>query len=256
MQVPQLSYEFFRLINLIWIGVGIITFIVLLKINAPYGRYSNTSWGPMISNRLAWFLMEVPVLLIVFTLAFVNNTSLSVPVIVMASLFCMHYFHRSIIFPLRIRTSGKQMPVVIMASAIVFNLFNGFFIGYYFRNFAHYENTWLTDPMFIAGVLLFMVGAIINLQADTLLINLRKQGGKEYLIPQGALFQWISCPNHFGEMLEWLGFALLCWNLPALSFFIWTVANLLPRALAHHRWYREKFADYPSQRKALLPFLL
>jgi 3-oxo-5-alpha-steroid 4-dehydrogenase 1 len=26
--------------------------------------------------------------------------------------------------------------------------------------------------------------------------------------------------------------------------------------LAHHRWYREKFEDYPSGRRALIPFVL
>jgi len=38
-------------------------------------------------------------------------------------------------------------------------------------------------------------------------------------------------------------------------FAIWTMANLVPRALAHHRWYRETFADYPPGRKALIPYL-
>lgn len=256
MKIEGLTYELFTFINIVWIGIGLITFIVLLKIDAPYGRHTNTSWGPMISNRVAWFIMEVPVLLIVFSQVFIKNALLSVPVFIMGSLFCAHYIHRSLIFPLRINTSGKRMPVLIMCSAIIFNLFNGFFIGYYFRNFAHYENTWLTDPRFMGGSLLFIVGALINLHSDTVLIHLRKEGGKDYSIPERTLFQWVSCPNHLGEILEWLGFALLCWNLPAVSFFIWTVANLLPRALAHHRWYKEKFPHYPVQRKALIPFLL
>jgi steroid 5-alpha reductase family enzyme len=29
---------------------------------------------------------------------------------------------------------------------------------------------------------------------------------------------FISCPNHFGEIIEWIGFAVIAWNLPALSF--------------------------------------
>ncbi len=256
MNLTDLPYDLFNLLNITWIVMGIVTFMVLLKINAPYGRFSKTTWGPMISNRLAWFLMEVPVLMIVFTFTFVNNASVSVPVMVMAGLFCAHYIHRSLIFPLRIHTSGKRMPVVIMLSAIIFNLINGFFIGYNFRHFAHYEDSWLTDPRFLFGLIVFITGAIINLTADTSLIHLRKAAESGYRIPYGWLFRWISCPNHLGEMLEWLGFALLCRNLPAWSFFIWTVANLLPRAMAHHRWYREKFPEYPAQRKAVIPFLI
>jgi hypothetical protein len=70
------------------------------------------------------------------------------------------------------------------------------------------------------------------------------------------MFRLISCPNLFGELIEWFGFALLCWNLPALTFFIWTAANLIPRAISHHQWYRKKFNDYPSERKAIIPFLV
>jgi hypothetical protein len=77
-----------------------------------------------------------------------------------------------------------------------------------------------------------------------------------YKIPFGNLFRYISCPNHFGEIIEWAGYALLCWNLPASAFFIWTSANLIPRAIAHHHWYREHFSDYPMNRKAVIPFIL
>lgn len=256
MKFIVISFQLFQMLNLAWIGLGVITFFVLLKIQAPYGRHSKSNWGPMINNQLAWVVMELPVLLIVFGLVFIANPARTLPVTIMAALFCAHYIHRSLIFPFRIQTRGKKMPVVIMTSAILFNLCNGFFIGYFFRNFARYEMNWLQDPRFIAGLLIFLTGAWINMQSDTLLIHLRKPGENGYVIPRGFLFDRISCPNHFGEIAEWLGFALLCWNLPAVSFFIWTVANLLPRALAHHRWYKEKFQDYPENRKALIPFLL
>jgi hypothetical protein len=48
----------------------------------------------------------------------------------------------------------------------------------------------------------------------------------------------------------------MCWNLPAVSFLAWTVANLIPRALSHHKWYKKQFADYPAGRKAIIPFVL
>jgi 3-oxo-5-alpha-steroid 4-dehydrogenase 1 len=34
---------------------------------------------------------------------------------------------------------------------------------------------------------------------------------------------------------------------------VWTFANLAPRAWSHHKWYHEKFSDYPLDRKALIP---
>ncbi len=66
----------------------------------------------------------------------------------------------------------------------------------------------------------------------------------------------MSAPNYLGEMTQWIGWALLTWSLAGASFAVWTIANLLPRALANHRWYRETFEDYPESRKAVVPFLL
>jgi hypothetical protein len=57
-------------------------------------------------------------------------------------------------------------------------------------------------------------------------------------------------------MLQWLGWAVLTWSLAGSSFAVWTVANLLPRSLSNQRWYRETFEHYPTDRKAVLPFIL
>ncbi|MBK7308243.1 MAG: hypothetical protein IPI88_15285 [Chitinophagaceae bacterium] len=115
---------------------------------------------------------------------------------------------------------------------------------------------WFTDIRFTGGVILFFTGLWINWKADNILIHLRKPDETDYKIPVGWLFNWVSCPNLMGELIEWAGFALLCWNMPALAFFIWTAANLVPRAMSHHKWYKEKFENYPEERKAVLPYLL
>jgi 3-oxo-5-alpha-steroid 4-dehydrogenase 1 len=79
----------------------------------------------------------------------------------------------------------------------------------------------------------------------------KKQEG--YQIPRRWLFKYISCPNHFGEIIEWVGFAVVAWSVPAVTFAVWTFCNLVPRALNHHEWYQENFEDYPKNRKAVLP---
>jgi len=170
--------------------------------------------------------------------------------------FCFHYFNRVVLFPLRIKTKGKKIPVIIVVFALIFNFCNGFNIGYYLGNFASYPTNWWYDIRFIAGTLLFITGMIINWKSDHILIHLRKPGETGYKVPKGFLFRFVSCPNHFGEIIEWIGFALLTWSLPALGFAVWTMANLIPRSLNHHRWYQERFSDYPKGRKAVLPFVL
>lgn len=148
------------------------------------------------------------------------------------------------------------MPWLIVGSGVFFNLVSGFSLGYYFTHFAHYTSAWFIDIRFIAGIILFFTGMYINWKADDKLIHLRKPNETHYVIPEKWLFNYISCPNLFGELIEWLGFTLLCWNLPALGFFIWTAANLIPRALSHHKWYKEMFPGYPLQRKAIVPYIV
>jgi len=96
----------------------------------------------------------------------------------------------------------------------------------------------------------------INVSSDNILIHLRKPGETGYVIPDKGFFRLVSCPNHFGEIIEWFGFALMTWSSPGLAFAVWTLVNLLPRALHHHKWYQSKFPDYPPDRKAVLPYLL
>ena len=119
-----------------------------------------------------------------------------------------------------------------------------------------YTTDWFLQINFWVGALVFVTGVIINLQSDHILISLRKGNEKGYKIPYGGLFKYISCPNHFGEMVEWIGFAIMAWSLPAFSFALWTIANLLPRAMSHHRWYKAYFEDYPKSRRAAIPFLV
>jgi len=252
----SISWLIYQTILYSWIALAVLVFILLLKVTAPYGRHSSSKWGPLISNKWGWVIMELPVLIVlwIFLAPVVNN--ISTPAWFMIGLFCLHYFNRVFIFPFRLHTKGKKMPLVIVLSAVFFNLMNGFSLGYYFSHFASYTNEWLVDPRFVIGILLFVIGLFINWKADNILIHLRKPNETNYKIPERWLFNKISCANLFGELIEWLGFAILCWNLPAFTFFIWTAANLIPRAISHHKWYKEKFEDYPSNRKAIIPGLL
>jgi len=256
MNLSILSYTTYQYILYGWIAVALLTFILLLRITAPYGRHTKASWGPMINNKLAWIIMEAPVLLVLLYFVVTSVDKQTAATWAMIGLFCFHYFNRVFIFPLRLHTKGKSMPLVIVASAIFFNLMNGFSLGYYFKHFADYPADWFTDIRFITGSVLFVTGLVINWKADDELIHLRKPNETHYVIPQSRLFRYVSCPNLSGELIEWLGFAILCWNLPALTFFVWTAANLVPRAMSHHRWYKEKFHNYPTERKAIIPFLV
>lgn len=247
----------FNIFVLIWIALALVLVPVQLFVTAPYGRHIREGWGPRVPNKFGWFAMEIVSLAVFGGLFLSGSARKSAPMWIFFALWIVHYANRSLIFPWRVRTSGKTIPLAIVASAIGFNVVNAGLNGFYLGWLAPtYPLSWLADPRFVCGIALFFAGAAANIWADNELIALRRDGDAEYSIPRGGLFEYISCPNLLGEVVEWFGFALMCWTLPALSFAIWTAANLVPRALSHHRWYRRHFADYPKNRAAIVPGLL
>lgn len=164
------------------------------------------------------------------------------------------YIHRAFIYPLSLKSSHEKMPLSIALSGILFNIMNASINGFYvFGLSGGYTDQWLADPRFIIGTALFAGGFVIHRYSDYTLGKLRTTGETGYKMPQGGPYRWISCPNYFGEIMIWAGWAVATWSLAGLSFALWTFANLAPRARSHHAWYHEHFPDYPDGRKALIP---
>jgi protein-S-isoprenylcysteine O-methyltransferase Ste14 len=248
----------FNTVLIVWVAIAALTIPYLMFVAAPYGRHVRKGWGPTLNNRLGWILMELPSPVLVLTFFIIGPHNQNITAWVFLLMWQSHYIYRTFIFPALIR-GGKdaRMPVMIMGSAVLFNLVNGSMQGSYLFNLSGgYATDWLLDPRFIGGLILFVTGYAVHAKSDAILRKLRKPGEAGYKIPTGGLYRYISCPNYFGEMIEWCGFALATWSISGAAFAFWTAANLLPRALMHHRWYHEKFADYPAERKAVIPFVL
>ena len=241
------------LLRLSFALAGVI-FAALFFISAPYGRHVRREWGPAVPNHIGWMVMDAPAS-VVFALCFVAGSApKNLTAIIFLGLWEAHYVHRAFIYPFQIADGRKKMPVLVILMGFIFNCGNAYLNGaYLFSLSGGYPMQWLTDPRFITGAGLFVLGFTINRRADRLLRRLRAPGETGYKIPYGGLFERVSCPNYLGEIIEWSGWALATWSFPGLSFAAWTFANLVPRARAHHRWYWENFPNYPRKRKALIP---
>jgi len=233
-------------------GLAAATFLGVSFVVAPYGRHLREGFGPSMPARWAWVLMESPAVLALLAFFFFGAAPGQPAALVLLGLWLLHYVQRTFVFPFRLR-GDRAMPVFIASLAFGFNVFNAWLNGRWLSTEGRYPASWLLDPRFIVGAVVFFIGLAINWWADEVLRNLRAPGESGYRIPKGGLYELISCPNYFGELLEWFGFALAAWSLPGLAFAVYTAANLVPRALAHHRWYREHFPGYPSSRRALIP---
>ena len=246
----------YNIIIIPWAFLGLTTFFLLFFITAPYGRH-NKKMGIMVSGKWGWIIQET-ISPLTFGYFFLIGDSIKTPSMwIFFILWIGHYFNRSIIYPMR-QKNAKDTALIVVFSAILFNIVNGFINGYYLGNLSgnrYQEIEYLQQPNFIIGLIIFIIGLIINLKSDTILLRLKKEN-KGYQIPKSFLYKYISCPNYLGEILEWVGYAFMTFCMPGFIFACWTIFNLLPRALDHHKWYKNKFPDYPKNRKAIIPFIL
>mmetsp|Transcript_48477 Transcript_48477/g.122396 ORF Transcript_48477/g.122396 Transcript_48477/m.122396 type:complete len:150 (+) Transcript_48477:233-682(+) len=149
-----------------------------------------------------------------------------------------------------------------MLLAMLFCTWNGYIQGRTLCQLADKSGESLLSPCFALGVVLFVGGWAVNYHSDGVLRRLRQSraGGDasrpRYGVPCGGMFRYVSCANYFGEVAEWAGYALAARTLAGTAFALATAANLIPRALAHHAWYRSHLPGYPPGRRAVIPFLL
>ena len=246
----------FNIFSIARIAIAVITFCSLFFVVAPYGRHIKEGWGPNISARLGWVFMESPCVILMLGLAIFAWEKLNLVHLVFLIIWLSHYVHRTFIWPFKADMLGKEMPITIALSAFFFNIVNVSIQGYWIFYFVSYSVDWLSSPFFITGVLIFFIGMYINIRSDYILINLRKEKGPGYHVANTFLYKHLSCPNYFGELLEWMGWAILTYSLSGFVFFLWTFANLFPRAIANHKWYKKQFKQYPQSRKAVIPWII
>ena len=245
----------FDTIVVVWAALAVPVFIYSLVGTDHVGRTGGNPSGPRVAARWGWVVMELPALLVLPAIyVSADNRNLVADLLVAA--WVIHYAHRTLVWPWIVPRYSQPMPVATCVSGLVFNVINGLLIGWFLGYAAGYPREWLLDGRFIAGAAVFLMGAALNVTSDYRLAHMRRRRQGRYLVPRGGAFRFLSSPNLTGEMVEWIGFALMAWSLPALAFALWTAANLIPRALWRHRWYRRTFPDYPCSRRAVIPGVL
>ncbi|KAF5821113.1 putative 3-oxo-5-alpha-steroid 4-dehydrogenase (NADP(+)) [Helianthus annuus] len=247
---------FFHYSIISYLLIGPPTYISCRYITAPYGKHHRKGWGPTVPPSLAWFLMESPTLWFTLLLFPLGQNSSNPKSLILISPFILHYFHRTVLYPLRLRKKPSNgYPISVALIAFVYNLFNSYLQARWVSEYADYDTDNWFWWRFCGGLVVFLCGMVVNVRSDMELLRL-KEGGGGYKIPRGGLFEYVSCANYFGEIVEWSGWWLMTGSWVGLGFLLYTCANLVPRARANHMWYLEKFGeDYPKKRKIVIPFV-
>lgn len=254
-----MSEHSFYIFLLVMSIIAAVVFVALFFVDAGYGKFYNKKWGPGISNKLGWVLMESPVFIAMLVLWLCSERKADITRLVFLIVFELHYFQRSFIFPLMISGRSK-MPFSIILMGMTFNTLNALMQGgwiFYISPAEMYPDSWLYSPQFIAGLVIFIAGMYINLQSDSIIRHLRAPGDTRHYLPRGGMFKYVTSANYFGELTEWVGFAILTWSWSGAVFVLWTFANLCPRAARIYERYKVEFGDElkGSKVKRLIPFI-
>ena len=255
----KMSEHSFNLYLIVMSAIAVVVFVSLYFVDAGYGKFYNKKWGPAVNNKLGWVLMESPVFVAMLLLWLFSDRRGDLVRIAFLFLFELHYIQRSFVFPFRMR-GNSVMPLSIVVMGVVFNVLNALMQGgwiFYISPDDYYGRDWLTDPRFIAGFLVFIIGMYINIQSDDIIRNLRKDGDTRHYLPKQGMFRYVTSPNYFGEFVEWVGFAILTWSWAGAVFALWTFANLAPRADHIYKMYQSEFGKALDTKKVkrIIPFI-
>ena len=182
------------------------------------------------------------------------------------ALWALHFMRRTLEV-LFVHQYKRRMPIVESIGAPVYYWFFAIWIAWSMRPESGYEQSFLA--LVILGNVIFLIGETGNCICHIQLRKFRDEKRPTYIsssasrhvLPHGLLFNYVSCPHYFFEILSWTGFFLATWTLPAAVFLLATIITLVVYAHKKHKAYLLEFDGkdgseiYPVNRKALIPFI-
>jgi len=242
-----------------WTTGNIIFYLSLAVIVLAYGpleyigqsqmAYSKFRPAKGIPTRTGMFILYFTPLiaLTVSALPYISNPT-TVQLFVFGAVF-IHFAKRVLEVLFLHKYSG---PIGIFTTLVIAGFYSlaAFLIGYVNR-----EPLPVMDGWSYIGIGLFLTGIIGNFIHHKILVDLRKNT-LDYIIPWNGLFNFVVCPHYLFEITAWFGIALLSRHFGAFLVLVGFSLYLTARSLRTLKWYRERFSDFPSQRKALIPFIL
>lgn len=248
----------FDILLIVMTLLGLVVFVALHFFEAGYGYLFDRRYGPPVPNKIGWIAMEAPVFVAMCALWIASDRTWEAAPLALFALFQLHYLQRAFIFPLLMRGKSR-MPLGIVAMGAAFNLVNALMQGgwIFFIAPADYYADWFVRPCIYVGGALFLAGMAVNLHSDRIIRHLRRPGDTRHYIPRGGMFRYVSSANYFGELTEWIGFAVASWSWAGAVFAWWTFANLAPRAASLYRRYEKEFGEEFTRlgRKKIIPFI-
>ena len=105
---------------------------------------------------------------------------------------------------------------------------------------------------------IFFLGWKHQLEAHKIFASMKRKSPESHSVPHGDWFKYVSCPHYLAEILIYLSLLMILGfkHKTACLIFAWVLTNQIIAGLMSHMWYRKKFKNYPTNRKAVIPFLI
>ncbi|MFN3490849.1 MAG: DUF1295 domain-containing protein [Anaerolineales bacterium] len=232
---------------------GALAFLVIgvapLELNGKaMMAYSKFRAARGIPARAGMFILYfMPIVALYFSAKDYISNATVIQWIVVLSVF-IHFAKRVLETLFLHRYSG---PIGLFTTLLIasFYSFASFLIGYLNRDPIASLDVW-----FYVGIVLLVVGMIGNFTHHKILADLRKNS-LDYFIPKNGLFKYVVCPHYLFEIFTWTGIFLFSRHLGAALVLGFIVMYLSARSIRTLQWYKEKFADFPKNVKAMIPFV-
>lgn len=186
-----------------------------------------------------------------------NGTAVSKLQETVCALVVVHFIKRELETLFVHRFSLATMPARnIFKNSFHYWVLSGFNMAYWlYRADAPTATSTPNPALLYAGLAIYLVGELGNLNAHLVLRGLRSSGGKERGIPHGFGFSLVTCPNYMFEVLSWIGVWLasgLSWGV--LFFIVVSTGQMMAWAKKKESKYRKEFGDkYKRKRFTILP---
>lgn len=105
--------------------------------------------------------------------------------------------------------------------------------------------------------LVFLVAWYLEFEAHKIFAELKIKSPHTHSIPNGSLFNLVSCPHYLCEVIIYSCFMFILGtsHLTGVLVWFWVFTNQLIAATMSHNWYKTKFKEYPQDRCAIIPFI-
>lgn len=173
-----------------------------------------------------------------------------------------HYVKRELESIFVHRFSNDTMPYTrLISNCFVYWVWEGLCLGYSLFSPNYKPMSFFSYSVKICLIISFFTFETLNGLGHWHLRNLRPPGTRIRAIPTGLGYYYVSCAHYCYEILSWLVFALFVHNIPAYVWLWFTCIVLRNWAMKRHLRYKKEFDGkngrilYPSERKALIPFI-